>query len=163
MTQEEFSMHDHTTFQPRLLRGKAALITGGGSGINRQIAATYAAAGAAVAIVGRDGDKAARAAREIEAEGGRAIGLAADVRDYGALRGVAEQAHAWAWPLDIVVAGAAGNFVATATGMSANGFRAVVDTDLGACAAEGIEAKRPKAEDRWVVPTSPGWPPGRRR
>lgn len=123
-------MHDNTTFQPHLLRGKTALITGGGSGINRQIAATYAAAGAAVAIVGRDGDKAARAAREIEAAGGRAIGLAADVRHYDALRAVAEQAHAWAGPLDIVVAGAAGNFVATATGMSANGFRAVVDTDL---------------------------------
>ena len=34
---------------------------------------------------------------------------------------------------------------------------------LGVWAAEGIEAKRAKTEDRVVLPTSPGWAPGRRR
>jgi NAD(P)-dependent dehydrogenase (short-subunit alcohol dehydrogenase family) len=120
----------HSTFQPGLLRGKAAFITGGGSGINRQIALTCALAGAAVAIVGRNVDKARDAAAEIEAAGGRALGLAADVRNYEALHDAVRQAHAAFGPVDIVVAGAAGNFVAPATGMSSNGFRAVIETDL---------------------------------
>ena len=123
-------MTPSVTFQPGLLRGKTAFITGGGSGINRQIANTYAAAGATVAIAGRDGDKARDAAAQIETAGGRAAGFSADVRSYDSLRAAIEQAHAAFGDIDIVVAGAAGNFVAPATGMSANGFRAVVETDL---------------------------------
>jgi NAD(P)-dependent dehydrogenase (short-subunit alcohol dehydrogenase family) len=123
-------MNAHNTFQPGLLRDKAVFITGGGSGINRQIGLTYALAGAAVAIAGRNLDKAKDAAAGIEAAGGRAVGLAADVRNYDAVRGAIEQAHQAFGPLDIVVAGAAGNFVAPVTGMSANGFRAVIETDL---------------------------------
>lgn len=77
-------MRAHNTFQPGLLRNKAVFITGGGSGINRQIALTYALAGAAVTIVGRSLEKARDAAAEIEASGGLAIGLSADVRNYEA-------------------------------------------------------------------------------
>jgi NAD(P)-dependent dehydrogenase (short-subunit alcohol dehydrogenase family) len=123
-------MDTHATFQAGLLRDKAVFITGGGSGINRQIARTFAQAGATVTIVGRSAEKARDAAAEIEAAGGRAVGLSADVRNYDALRGAVEQSHAMFGPMDIVVAGAAGNFVAPATGMSSNGFRAVVETDL---------------------------------
>jgi len=123
-------MSTHNTFQPGLLRNKAVFITGGGSGINRQIALTYALAGAAVAIVGRSAEKARDAAAEIEAAGGRAIGLSADVRNYEAVQDAVGQAHSAFGPIDIVVAGAAGNFVAPATGMSSNGFRAVIETDL---------------------------------
>lgn len=117
-------------FQPHLLQGKVAFITGGGSGINREIAATFARAGAAIAIVGRDGDKARWAAREIEEGGGRAIGLSADVRDSDALESAAFAAHAELGAFDVVVAGAAGNFVSTVDGMTSKGFRAVIDTDL---------------------------------
>ncbi len=123
-------MNANNTFQPGLLADKAVFITGGGSGINRQIALTYALAGASVAIAGRSAENARDAAREIEAAGGRAIGLAADVRDYEAVHSAVRQAHEAFGPLDIVVAGAAGNFVAPVTGMSSNGFRAVIDTDL---------------------------------
>jgi NAD(P)-dependent dehydrogenase (short-subunit alcohol dehydrogenase family) len=80
----------HTTFQPGLLRNKALFITGGGSGINRQIALTCAIAGAAVTIVGSSVEKARDAAAEIEASGGLAIGLSADVRNCEALRDAVE-------------------------------------------------------------------------
>lgn len=122
-------MGTHATFQAGLLRGKAMFITGGGSGINRQIARTFAQAGAAVTIVGRTVDEARAAAAEIEASCGRAIGLSADVRNYAALRSAVERWHTVIGTIDIVVAGAAGNFVAPAISMSSNGFRAVVDTD----------------------------------
>ena len=53
-----------TTFRPDLLSGKHALITGGGSGINLGIAQSFAAHGCAVTILGRNLEKAQKAAAE---------------------------------------------------------------------------------------------------
>ena len=115
------------------LAGRAALISGGSSGINLGIAKALAAAGASVAVFGRDGDKARRAAAEIEAAAaplGRALGLAGDERDPDAVaRVVGEAADAFG-PLGIVVAGAAGNFPAAAVDLTPKGFRTVVEIDL---------------------------------
>ena len=116
-----------TTFRDGLLEGKVAFVAGGTSGINLGIAKRLAQLGAKVAVCGRDPDKAARAAGAI---GRDALGLSADVRDFGAIRAALEQTASDFGPLDIVVAGAAGNFLAPALGMSANAFRTVVDIDL---------------------------------
>lgn len=116
-----------TIFREGLFDGKTAFVAGGTSGINLGIARRFAQLGARVAVAGRDPDKARRAADSI---GAGAIGLSADVRDYGAIRGVMETVVDRFGPLDIVVSGAAGNFLAPALGMSANAFRAVVDIDL---------------------------------
>jgi NAD(P)-dependent dehydrogenase (short-subunit alcohol dehydrogenase family) len=117
-------------FTPGLLAGRTAFITGGSSGINLHIAKRYAGAGARVALVGRDAAKAEAAALQIRAAGGQALGLSADVRDYAAVESALRHTHeAWG-DIDIVIAGAAGNFVAPALGMSGNAFRTVVDIDL---------------------------------
>jgi NAD(P)-dependent dehydrogenase (short-subunit alcohol dehydrogenase family) len=116
-----------SAFRDNLLAGKTAFVAGGTSGINLGIAKRYAALGAKVAVAGRNPEKAAAAAAAI---GHDAIGLSCDVRDYAQIRGGLEQAVAKLGKLDIVVSGAAGNFVAPALGMSANGFRTVVDIDL---------------------------------
>ncbi len=116
-----------TTFRDGLLAGKVAFVAGGTSGINLGIAKRLAELGAKVAVCGRDAEKAARAAGEI---GGDALGLSADVRDYGAIRAALEQTAGDFGLLDIVIAGAAGNFLAPALGMSANAFKTVVDIDL---------------------------------
>ncbi|MCK6401331.1 MAG: SDR family oxidoreductase [Sphaerotilus natans subsp. sulfidivorans] len=117
-------------FTPGLLQGRVAFITGGSSGINFHIAQRYAAAGAKVALVGRDADKARAAAQAIVAQGLEAIGLSADVRDYDAIEAALRHTHDQWGPIDIVIAGAAGNFVAPVLGMSSKGFRTVVDIDL---------------------------------
>lgn len=114
-------------FKDGLLAGKTAFVAGGTSGINLGIAKRFAELGARVAVAGRNPEKAQNAAREI---GEGALGLSADVRDYAAIRGAMEQVAETLGPLDIVVSGAAGNFLAAALGMSANAFRTVVDIDL---------------------------------
>ncbi|MCG6120084.1 MAG: SDR family oxidoreductase, partial [Blastomonas sp.] len=110
--------------------GRVALVTGGGSGICLGIAQALSAHGAAVVIVGRDYEKAERAANGIRSDGGHAIGIAADVRNYDALSAAIETTLDWMGKLDILVCGAAGNFPASAATMSANAFRTVVEIDL---------------------------------
>lgn len=116
-----------SAFKDNLLVGKTAFVAGGTSGINLGIAKRFAELGAKVAVLGRNPEKAQNAAKEI---GRGAIGLNADVRDYAAIRAAMEQVVAELGKLDIVVSGAAGNFLAPALGMSANAFRTVVDIDL---------------------------------
>jgi NAD(P)-dependent dehydrogenase (short-subunit alcohol dehydrogenase family) len=115
------------SFRPDLLAGKVAFVAGGTSGINLGIAKRLAQLGAHVAVCGRDPEKAQNAAREI---GEGALGLSADVRDYGAIRAAMEHVVDRFGKMDIVVSGAAGNFLAPVLGMSANAFRTVVDIDL---------------------------------
>jgi NAD(P)-dependent dehydrogenase (short-subunit alcohol dehydrogenase family) len=62
-----------------------AVVTGGGSGIGRAAAASFARRGALVAITDRSLERAEAAAQEVNDAGGTAIGLAVDVRDEGAL------------------------------------------------------------------------------
>ena len=117
-------------FQPDLFRGKVAVITGGGSGINLGIAERFSGLGATVVLIGRTQEKLNAAARGITAKGGKAFGFSADVRDYAALDSALGKAREAAGEFDIVVCGAAGNFPAAAMGMSANGFKAVIDIDV---------------------------------
>jgi len=117
-------------YRKDLLAGQVALVTGGGTGICRGIAGALAAHGADVAIVSRSLEHTEPAAREIESGGRRAMSLAADVRDPVAVeRAVASVIERFG-RLDIVVNGAAGNFLCKAEDLSPNGFGSVVDIDL---------------------------------
>ncbi|MEZ6023964.1 MAG: SDR family oxidoreductase [Hyphomonadaceae bacterium] len=116
-----------SAFKDDVLSGKVAFIAGGTSGINLGIAKRMAELGARVAVAGRNAEKAGNAAAEI---GHGAKGYSCDVRDFAATRAVMEEIHGAWGPMHIVIAGAAGNFLAPAAGLSANGFKTVVDIDL---------------------------------
>jgi NAD(P)-dependent dehydrogenase (short-subunit alcohol dehydrogenase family) len=107
-------------------------ISGGTSGINLGIAKGFAAKGAKVLVFGRDGAKADAAAAEIRAETDSAaiMGGSADVRDAPAVAELFSRATAELGAPTVVIAGAAGNFMAPAVGISPNGFKTVVDIDL---------------------------------
>jgi len=117
-------------FPDQLLRDKVALVAGASSGINLAIARRLAAAGARVAILSRNAERIEAAAGLIEADGHTVLARAADVRDYESVSNVfSETVSKWG-PVDVVVSGAAGNFHAPASQLSANGFKTVIDIDL---------------------------------
>lgn len=115
---------------PISFKGRTVFVAGGSSGINLGIAKGFAQAGAGVAIVSRNAERVAGAVKELEVFGQRVLGLSADVRDAQAIADALRQAHEALGPIDVLVSGAAGNFLAPALGMSANGFKTVVDIDL---------------------------------
>jgi NAD(P)-dependent dehydrogenase (short-subunit alcohol dehydrogenase family) len=116
-----------TIFRDRLLAGKVAFVTGGSSGIGLRMAERFAEHGAKVMLVGRKQEKLDAAQRGIH---GTAATAAVDVRDYTAVESALKRTHDELGSIDIVLAGAAGNFPAPVLGMSANAFKAVVDIDL---------------------------------
>jgi 2-dehydro-3-deoxy-D-gluconate 5-dehydrogenase len=89
------------------LDGKAALVSGGSQGLGLGMARALAEAGADVAIVARSSERLAAAVGEISGWGGRAVAIAADLRDLDAAVGVVDRAAAEFGRLDILVTAAA--------------------------------------------------------
>lgn len=119
-----------TVFVPNLLAGKTAFVAGGTSGINLDIARAFARYGARVAVLSRKQEKVDAAVAELSLLGEQAIGFAADVRNYEAVDVALDATFKKLGTIDVVLSGAAGNFIAPAAELSPNGFKAVVDIDL---------------------------------
>ena len=117
-------------FPTDLLKGKTAFITGGGSGINLGIGKRFAELGANVGICGRTLEKLEAAAVELRALGAKVSTSVADVRSLPALEAAFAKSKEELGPADIVVCGAAGNFLAPVESLSSNGWKAVMDIDL---------------------------------
>lgn len=110
--------------------GRHVVVAGGSSGINLGIADAFAAHGASLSILSRSQHKLDAALAQLRAHGGSAEGYSADVRDAAAVATALQRAHERFGAIDVLVSGAAGNFLAPVLGMSANGFKTVVDIDL---------------------------------
>jgi 3-hydroxybutyrate dehydrogenase len=82
---------------------RVAVVTGGGSGIGAGICRAFAREGAPVGVVDLNLEAAARVAAEIEAEGGRAVALRADVTDAAAVATAADEVERTLGPTEIWV------------------------------------------------------------
>lgn len=105
----------------------SVFIAGGTSGINLALAQRFAERGDSVAVLSRSKEKVDGAVATL---GSTALGFAADVRDADAVAAAFAETAERFGPIDVVVSGAAGNFVAPAAELSPRGFGAVVDIDL---------------------------------
>jgi NAD(P)-dependent dehydrogenase (short-subunit alcohol dehydrogenase family) len=85
------------------LEGRTAIVTGAGQGIGRGIALAVAKEGAGVALVGRTGSKLDKVRAEIEAVGGAATAVVADISERVASLGVVDRTVAEFGGVDIVV------------------------------------------------------------
>src|SRR5438552_9117481 len=113
--------------KPFDLTGKAALVTGGNGGIGLGMAQGLAAAGATLAIAGRDEKKNAAAAKAL---GGRAISIKVDLRDENAGRGAVDETAQRLGRLDILVNNAGTNIRKAPQDYTLEEWRLVLDTNL---------------------------------
>jgi NAD(P)-dependent dehydrogenase (short-subunit alcohol dehydrogenase family) len=114
-------------FRPDLLKGKRILVTGGGTGLGRELAAQFAGLGATVYICGRR----KRVLDDTAAALGGAIRThAVDIRDAAAVDRMAEAIWDDGGPLDALVNNAAGNFISRTEDLSPRGFDAIANIVL---------------------------------
>lgn len=127
------------------LKGRVALVTGGGRGVGRAISEQLAAAGASVAVnYNRDRESADETARQIEADGGAAIVVQAAIEDEAADAAMVERVVTELGPISILVNNA---------GLASRG-RSVADTEPGEVAQLlGVHAVGPHHLCRLVLPS----------
>ncbi|KAL7241487.1 hypothetical protein ACSBR1_014142 [Camellia fascicularis] len=127
--EREFGVSMESPFKADILKGKVALLTGGGSGIGYEISTQLGTHGASIAIMGRRKKVLASAVSALRSLGIQAIGLEGDVRNRDDAVRVLESTIKHFGKLDILVNAAAGNFLVPAEDLSPNGFRTVIDID----------------------------------
>lgn len=106
------------------------VVFGGTTGINFGIAQAFARQGARVTVASRKRENVDAAVDALGRHGGQAHGVVADVRDFEAVGAAFAESVQKFGPIDVLISGAAGNFLCEAKDMSSNGFKVVVDIDL---------------------------------
>ncbi|MES2151309.1 MAG: SDR family oxidoreductase [Pseudomonadota bacterium] len=117
-------------FRPGLFDGQVIIVTGGGSGIGRCVAHELAALGGTVALLGRSQEKLDTVCAEIAAAGGRALGIACNIREEAAVGAAVAQVKAQLGRIDALVNNAGGQFPAALKDITQKGWEAVVQTNL---------------------------------
>jgi NAD(P)-dependent dehydrogenase (short-subunit alcohol dehydrogenase family) len=116
-------------FKDGLFKGKRILITGGGTGLGKEIAARYLQLGAELWLAGRRGGVVEDAAKELTGRyGGIVRTHSVDIRDAAAVDAMVQRIWDEAGPLTGLVNNAAGNFISPTKDLSPNGFNAIANT-----------------------------------
>jgi NAD(P)-dependent dehydrogenase (short-subunit alcohol dehydrogenase family) len=115
-------------FKDGILKGKRILITGGGTGLGKEIAARYLALGAELWLAGRRGPVLEETAKELMSRhGGSVRAHAVDIRDAAAVDAMVQRIWDESGPLTGLVNNAAGNFISPTKDLTPNGFNAIAN------------------------------------
>jgi NAD(P)-dependent dehydrogenase (short-subunit alcohol dehydrogenase family) len=115
-------------FKPDLLKGKRILITGGGTGLGKEIAARYLQLGAELWLAARRGPVLEATAKELVSKYGGVVKThAVDIRDAQAVDAMVQRIWDESGPLTGLVNNAAGNFISPTKDLSPNGFNAIAN------------------------------------
>jgi citronellol/citronellal dehydrogenase len=147
---EELWVHP-TVYREGLMAGRAAIVSGGGSGLGRATALLLARLGAKVAICGRNGE-ALNAVATFAANQGRPIlTVPTNIRNPAQVAALFDRVAAEIGPVDVLVNSAGGQFPQPAIDYSLKGWNAVIDTNLN-----GTWYMMQTAAQRWRDADRPG-------
>ena len=119
---------DDLMFKPGLMQGERILITGGGTGLGKEMAEACLILGAEVYICGRRGGVLDETARTLmDAHGGKVVGVACDIRVPEAIHDMLDQVWADGGALTGLINNAAGNFISRTEDLSPRAFDAVAN------------------------------------
>ena len=117
-------------FQPDLLKNKTILITGGGTGLGKSMAARFGELGANLIISSRKQEVLEQAAEELRETGAEVFPFSCDVRNPLEIDKLLQQSKSKFDSIDALVNNAAGNFISPTENLTENAFKVVVDIVL---------------------------------
>jgi citronellol/citronellal dehydrogenase len=119
-------------YNPDLLAGRVAIVTGGATGVGLVAARALAQVGATVVLAARREEVLRRSVEDLRAEDLRADWKVLNVRDEDAVERVVGEVALEHGRLDVLVNNAGGQYVQPAEQITPNGWRAVIDVNLNA-------------------------------
>jgi NAD(P)-dependent dehydrogenase (short-subunit alcohol dehydrogenase family) len=155
------------SYAPDLLAGKAAIVTGGATGIGAHIVRSLGKLGARVGIISRKEENLQAAVDAFKTEDDiDVLFRVGDVRQEDTIKAAIDELAAEMGGLDILVCNAAGNFICPTEDLSANGWRTVIDIDLNGtfhCCQAALPHLKNAADGGRIVAISTtyansGWP-----
>ncbi|MCW3169736.1 SDR family oxidoreductase [Chryseobacterium sp. 09-1422] len=134
------------------LKGKVAIVTGGGSGLGKAMTKYFLQLGAKVVITSRNLEKLYGTAKELEDQtGGRVLCVACDVRNWDEVEAMKEATLKEFGRIDILLNNAAGNFISPTERLTHSAFDSILDIVL-----KGTKNCTLSIGKHWIDTKTPG-------
>jgi NAD(P)-dependent dehydrogenase (short-subunit alcohol dehydrogenase family) len=119
-----------SVFADGLFADRVAVVTGGGTGLGREVAEAFARLGAQVVVAGRTPETLEQTAASIASAGGQCLAVPTNIREPDQVEALRDTVYARFGRVDFLINNAGGQFPSLPSDVSDNGWRAVVDLNL---------------------------------